>query len=585
MNPAPPSMIKTAPGNIDFYKLEQNPGALAERYSMSKHNRGRLMKKIGCTNALAALLTLSLSAAPPLASAEAAKMRVAFYVDKGASASSQQEFKREFAHGDDIDCTNVYGEDIRNGTLKNFDALVVPGGSAGMEARSMGTEAREEVRRFVKDGGIYMGVCAGAYLASRQSDSYLGLLPLRTLDSSHWYRVSDGVRVDVELTPLGMEVFGLSQRAVRIVYENGPIFALPETPPDQSFAVLGTFRSEVVASDGEPGVMIGAPASILCRYGRGIVLILSPHPEATPGLKLIELHALHWLYDHRATGLDSAASGSNVDKTSATRSERRPSTDAHAAEGLPPTTGSRDKDDRDDKASVASSTLNRRAVDFATSIFDQASDVSYVHNKKPASQQVVEASDGTFEAQTDCSGFISYVVHAVAPRHYKVVRKQEEEESYPQAKIWARFFNSLDSRQPHDGWLGISDWRDLQPGDIIAWEKGKDASPANHNTGHVMLVMGKPSAPIVEGGYRYFEIEVMDSSTNYHFAPERLPPKASQKHRNGLGIGCVRIIVSANDKPIGYWAGTYWGEGKKEVTDPTMSNMIRFARMTKLSPG
>jgi len=233
------------------------------------------------------------------------KIKVALFVDGGTEAS---EFTKEFRRSDDDDLSfrKVDGEAIRNGALNNFDALVVPGGSASEESASLGAEAREEIRRFVKEGGIYMGVCAGAYLASQQRKHDLGLLPLTTLDSEHWYRVNEGKLVDVELTPAGMEVFGIHKRNVRLVYENGPIFAPPVEQPDDSFAPLGFFRSEVVADGGEPGVMLGAPAIILSRFGRGSVLALSPHPEETPGLKQVELHALHWLYNHRSQS-DAAA--------------------------------------------------------------------------------------------------------------------------------------------------------------------------------------------------------------------------------------------------------------------------------------
>jgi len=93
-----------------------------------------------------------------------------------------------------------------------------------------------------------MGVCAGAYLASQQRDHDLGLLPLTTLDSDHWYRVADGTLVDVELTPAGMEIFGIPTRNIKLIYENGSIFAPPVERPDSTFTPLGFFRSEVVAT-------------------------------------------------------------------------------------------------------------------------------------------------------------------------------------------------------------------------------------------------------------------------------------------------------------------------------------------------
>lgn len=243
--------------------------------------------------------------------AQERKIKVALFIDNGASIPARKAFRKEFRDSDDGAITHreVNGDDIANGALKNFDALVVPGGSAAKEARSMGAEARNEVRRFVKEGGIYLGVCAGAYLSSQAKDNDLGLIPLKTVDPEHWYRVSDGTPVDVELTQLGMEVFGIQRPNIKIIYENGPIFAAPMQEPNDGLTPLGFYRSEVVARGGKRGLMLGAPSMILARYGQGIVLAISPHPEKTPGLKEIELHAIHWMYDHKnAAGSQNASS-------------------------------------------------------------------------------------------------------------------------------------------------------------------------------------------------------------------------------------------------------------------------------------
>ncbi len=502
---------------------------------------------------------------------QGAKIRVALFIDNGTEAS---EFTKEFRRTDDEDVAykRVNGDDIRNGVLRNFDAVVIPGGSASEESASLGAEAREEIRRFVKEGGIYLGVCAGAYLASRQREHDLGLLPLTTLDSAHWYRVDDGTMVDVELTAAGMELFGITKRNIRLIYENGPVFAPPIERPDPSFSPLGFFRSEVVADGGKPGVMIGAPAIILSKYGRGSVLVLSPHPEETPGLKQVEVHAIHWLYDHRAQSVATvgATNQKNTNGLSSTRSVQ-PQPEQH--QSINCSTAERRQEPSVD------SKLSEQALKLAQSIFDGASDVQYSHRQAPASRQVITAADGTIAARTDCSGFVSYIVHAIAPRHYQVVRSREPQSSYPQAKIWARFFDTLDNDHPQDGWLGIRRWQDLRPGDFIAWVEGNSEST---NTGHVMIVAGRPSDLKQENDIRYIEIQVIDSSTVYHFAPEHLPPNADQKHRDGLGTGYVRIILSETGAPIGYWAGTYWGEGRKQINGPTLSKAVRFARMMPL---
>jgi putative intracellular protease/amidase len=229
------------------------------------------------------------------------KIKVALFEDRGASAPAKRNFETVLSNSDDIQFQTIYGDDIADGSLQGFDALIMPGGSASKQAISLGPQARAEVRRFVRDGGIYMGVCAGAYLSSEAQDNYLALLPLTTLDQKHWYRVDDGTPVNVELTPAGMDVFGVNTRNINIVYENGPIFAPPTQKVDDSFTPLGFFRSEVVADGGQRGVMLGAPAMILSRYGRGIVLAISPHPEKTPGLKQMITRALRWMYEHRTS--------------------------------------------------------------------------------------------------------------------------------------------------------------------------------------------------------------------------------------------------------------------------------------------
>jgi putative intracellular protease/amidase len=232
------------------------------------------------------------------------KIKVALFVDTGTDAS---EFKKEFRRSNDSNITYevVDGEDIADGVLSNYDAVLIPGGSAKIESRNLGTAGKDEIRRFVKNGGLYMGICAGAYLASMEHKFDLGFLPLTVLDKEHWFRADpeNGPKLEVELTPLGMEIFGIDQAYVKIVYENGPIFSSPIEEPDPSFTPLGYFRSEVVADGGTPGVMLSAPAIVLSRYGKGIVLAISPHPEETPGLEQTELHALRWMYNHRNADL------------------------------------------------------------------------------------------------------------------------------------------------------------------------------------------------------------------------------------------------------------------------------------------
>jgi len=68
------------------------------------------------------------------------------------------------------------------GGVSSFDVLVVPGGSAAKDARLLGEEGRAAIRTFVRRGGGYCGICAGAFLALR-SWKYRSCLSLGLVDA------------------------------------------------------------------------------------------------------------------------------------------------------------------------------------------------------------------------------------------------------------------------------------------------------------------------------------------------------------------------------------------------------------------
>jgi len=69
--------------------------------------------------------------------------------------------------------TIIRSEDIRSGALKDYSLLFVPGGWASNKQKALGKEGAEEIRKFVKAGGCYLGICGGAGLATQDG---LGLI-------------------------------------------------------------------------------------------------------------------------------------------------------------------------------------------------------------------------------------------------------------------------------------------------------------------------------------------------------------------------------------------------------------------------
>ena len=192
----------------------------------------------------------------------------------------------------------IGGQDIRAGALSQFDIVVHPGGSGSAQAKALGVEGRAQEVAFVRAGGGYLGICAGAYLASCNYDWSLGVLDAQVIDRKHWRR---GVgRVDVEWTPLGKRTIAggssaQSTRLFEIQYANGPIFLPGELDGVPDFQALLIYRGELAENGAPKGIMPNTAAAIRSSFGQGRAMAFSPHPEKTAGLHALLHNSLLWL--------------------------------------------------------------------------------------------------------------------------------------------------------------------------------------------------------------------------------------------------------------------------------------------------
>jgi hypothetical protein len=74
----------------------------------------------------------------------------------------------------------IRSEDIRNGCLKNYKMLFVPGGWASNKLKAIGDKGVKEIKKFVSNGGSYLGFCGGAGLATLNG---IGLLDIKRMPS------------------------------------------------------------------------------------------------------------------------------------------------------------------------------------------------------------------------------------------------------------------------------------------------------------------------------------------------------------------------------------------------------------------
>ena len=222
-----------------------------------------------------------------LGAAELPVIKVAVYDDKGATGKGIPCVTEIMSKTADIKLTRLKGADIAAGGLKGYDLVMFTGGSGSAEAAGLGEKGREEVRDFVRNGGGYVGICAGAYLACSGFEWGVGVLNAKTV-SSKWRRGQGEVKIEGE-------AFGekLADRGIR--YVNGPIIK-PDARKDlPSFESLVTFRTELAQNDTPAGIMVGSPAMVRATYGLGRVFTSSPHPEQTAGLEPVVEKAVRWV--------------------------------------------------------------------------------------------------------------------------------------------------------------------------------------------------------------------------------------------------------------------------------------------------
>ena len=192
--------------------------------------------------------------------------------------------------------------------------LLVPGGSARRKFEALGPQGAEAVRRFVEDGGHYMGFCGGAGLALADG---LGLCPwkrdgmpdrMQHLVSGHLVcEVASGNpivpaalagkpallpvwwpgRFDEPADHQGVEVLARYRAA-------GPDLYVADMPYS---SMPGDILSEWNTMYGvtlRPSILDGKPCAVMGELGRGSWLLSYSHLETpsdgSPGSE----HASHW---------------------------------------------------------------------------------------------------------------------------------------------------------------------------------------------------------------------------------------------------------------------------------------------------
>jgi len=250
----------------------------------------------GEANDLVQSLIESISAA----SRSSSKVRVALFDAKLDDGSATKDLKKLLDEEETFLWKCVSPADLQNGGLEGFDVVIFPGGSAPKQAAVLGESGKQAVREFVQNGGGYVGICGGAFLATAKYDWGMTLVNAKPLtgkiDIPGEGLVSITSRgagmVKVELTDAGKKILGDWPGLLDIRYTGGPILSPAGSNDLSEYVPLALFRTEVWKYEPQQGTMIDTPAIIAGRLGKGHVIIFSPHPEMTAGLEFLVRQAI-----------------------------------------------------------------------------------------------------------------------------------------------------------------------------------------------------------------------------------------------------------------------------------------------------
>jgi glutamine amidotransferase-like uncharacterized protein len=219
-------------------------------------------------------------------------IRVAIFSDAGVTKAGVTQVERCLPESQGFEAKLITAEQIRDGALKDFDVLIHPGGTASKQGETLGDRGRGAVKKFVERGGGFIGICAGAYLASAQYKWSLGVLNAKVIDGAHWARGEGDVKL--RLTSAGQKALQPEKESCTIHFENGPLLGPGKKDNIEDYEALATFETEMRKNDAPPGIMKGTTAIARGKYGKGRVVCFSPHPEKTPGREVFLQSAVRW---------------------------------------------------------------------------------------------------------------------------------------------------------------------------------------------------------------------------------------------------------------------------------------------------
>ena len=223
----------------------------------------------------------------------AAPLKVGVYADRGPGGIGAVEWFRLVDESPEMELHLLDGAVVRAGALDGLDTLVMPGGSSMAEFDSLGTNGVERMKAFVRNGGGYVGTCAGCCLLMDGPKNRARMMPWNSSGSE-----GHTMFPTINLNAKGAKALGLKAGPHVMRYHGGP-FLQPTTNviSDAHMEIWGTFDAEATFKGriNPKKKMYGSGAVVGGTYGKGRVFVTSAHPEYFNGTLYIIEAALKYV--------------------------------------------------------------------------------------------------------------------------------------------------------------------------------------------------------------------------------------------------------------------------------------------------
>ncbi len=226
-------------------------------------------------------------------------LKVGVYADRGPGGIGAVEWFRLVHESPEMELKLLDGKMVREGALDGLDLLIMPGGSSVAEFETLGTNGVERMKAFVRNGGGYVGTCAGCCLLMDGPKKRARMMPWNTTGSE-----GNTMFPAFNLNAKGAAALGLKEGRHVMRYHGGP-FLWPTTNviADAHMEIWGTFDSEATFKGrlNQNKKMYGAGAIVGGTYGKGRVFVTSAHPEYFNGTLYIVEAGLKYVTGRKIT--------------------------------------------------------------------------------------------------------------------------------------------------------------------------------------------------------------------------------------------------------------------------------------------